>query len=187
MEARAQTDAVAAPALPEGLVVSLSREDVVSRLETLSRRGKLPEFETGRGEVLFSVQAHGSPFDHRLEAFARPRGDVLHIELRLRMLPRLPLIFGLVTALTVWPGVWLTDSMLRTYFSWYDFRTWMWYLPLSILPLPWAIRGMLRRSREAALESARETVAIIVPALGASVTSPDPKPDSVVGVLDPTT
>ncbi|MFA6044299.1 MAG: hypothetical protein WC718_04895 [Phycisphaerales bacterium] len=187
MDARPQSDSVAAAPLPEALVVTISRDEVVSRLETLARRGKLPDYHTGVGDQVFSIQAYGAPFDHHLEGFARQVGPALRITLRLRMLPKLPIIFALVAIATIWPGVWLTDSMLKTYLSWYDFQTWMWYLPLSILPLPWAARGMLRRSRESALASARETLAIIAPALGASVQSPQPKTDSVVGVLDPTT
>lgn len=187
MDARTQSDSVSATPLPEALVVTLSRDEVVSTLENLARRGKLPEYRTHSGDMLFSIQAYGAPFDHHLEGFAGQVGPTLRITLRLRMLPTLPLIFAMVAIATIWPGVWLTDSMLRTYFSWYDFQTWMWYLPVSILPLPWAVRGMVRKSREAAQASARETLAIIIPALGASVHVPEPKSGRVVRVLDPTT
>lgn len=188
MDRQAHSGVVAAhEGLPDGLVVSLPREEVFARLEALARRGKLPEFSPGKERVLFSVHAYGAPFDHRLEGVARQVGPSLRISLRLRMLPKLPAIFGILTLLSIWPGVWLTDSMLRTYFNTYDYQTWMWYLPLSIVPLPWALRAMFRRSRAAAFASARESLAIIIPALGASVYSASPKTASVVGSLDPST
>ncbi|MBI1190926.1 MAG: hypothetical protein GC200_09635 [Tepidisphaera sp.] len=187
MAPHAHTESVAAPALPEALVVALPREEVVARLDGLARRGKLPECTLDRGEVLFSVHAYGAPFDSVLEGVTRSGGQPLRIDLRLRMLPKLPVIFALIILLTIWPGVWLTDSMLRTYFSWYDFQTWMWYLPVTIIPLPWTLRGMVRRSRLAAQICAAELLADITPALGASVYSAQPKTDSVVGVPNPTT
>lgn len=188
MAATPHTDSVVAPTLPDALVVALPRDEVVARLDALARRGKLPECTLNRGNIVFSVQAYGAPFDSVLEGIARPGIQPLRIDLRLRMLPKLPLIFALVILLTIWPGVWLTDSMLRTYFgTWYDFQTWMWYLPLTIIPLPWTLRGMVRRSRLAARLSAAEILADITPALGASTYSAQPKTDSVVGVPNPTT
>jgi hypothetical protein len=77
---------------------------------------------------------------------------------------RLPLAVGLVLVLSVWPGVWLTDSMLVTYWGWYGARvaalpwlTYAWYLPL-MLPLPWVYKRVLDRSNEAATRSARELI-----------------------------
>lgn len=148
------------------LVVTLSDEEILARAEQLARRGKLPGFERGGDGSLFRTAAFGAPFDYSLLARTASEGPgrVLRFEMRLRM--RAPLIALIVTILTVWPGVWLTDSMLRTYFSGYDYRTWMWYLPLSVLPLPWYFPRALRKSREAAIEHAMELVERLRVALG---------------------
>jgi hypothetical protein len=40
---------------------------------------------------------------------------------------------------SIWPGVWFTDSMLSTYFDWYPRSQWFtyaWYIPLSLLGIP---------------------------------------------------
>ncbi len=125
-----------------------SRDEVLGALESASRRGKLPGFARGTGPVLFRVDAFGHPFEYRLEALAE-QGTNGELTLRFRpvMASRVPMIFAAVIAVTIWPGVWVTDSMLRTYFSWYEYATWMWYLPLTIVPVPLMLRGMIRRSR----------------------------------------
>jgi hypothetical protein len=38
--------------------------------------------------------------------------------------------------LTFFPGLYLTDSMLTTYFEWYRIETWWWYVPLGLLMIP---------------------------------------------------
>lgn len=144
-----------APAPPPDLATPLESAEVLRRLESLSRRGKLPGFEPGRGGVLFATAAFGEPFDHRLEARAEGAGPTT-LRYSLRMLRRLPLIYTVVIALSIWPGVWLTDSMLRAYFDSYDYKTWMWYLPITVLPLPPMLVRMVRRSRAAAAEHAAE-------------------------------
>lgn len=63
-------------------------------------------------------------------------------------------VFGVILVLTVWPGVWLTDSMIRSYFTSYDYKTWMWYLPLTAPFVPWMMWSAWRRSRASALEEA---------------------------------
>lgn len=141
----------AAPPPPD-LPTTLDGAEILRRLDALARRGQLPGFEVGRDGVLFTTAAFGEPFDHRLEA--RAADGVIRYSLR--MLPRLPLIYAVIIALSIWPGVWLTDSMIRAYFESYDFPTWAWYLPLTVLPLPPMLIRMVRRSRVAAASHAAE-------------------------------
>lgn len=74
-----------------------------------------------------------------------------------------PLVFGLVLALSVWPGLPITDGFLQS-LLWYERlmagwpATWMWYLPLAALPAPFALLTAVGRSRKAAMEHAKETV-----------------------------
>ncbi|MDX9910267.1 MAG: hypothetical protein RBS39_00400 [Phycisphaerales bacterium] len=152
------------PPLP-AIESPLAPDAVMGALQALSERGKLAGFER-LGDRAFSCDAFGSPFDRSLVGTLEPAasggggdsGGGTRITLVSRLKPKLPAVFAAVLASTVWPGVWLTDRMLNLYFSWYDFATWMWYLPLTILPLPWAWVKMMRRSNGAAHASALETI-----------------------------
>lgn len=84
---------------------------------------------------------------------------------------RMPWIYALLLIATVWPGVWVTDSMLKTYFSWYTIPTWWWYLPLSVIPLPWMWRSFMHKSRAAADASAREVITDIAAAVGGTAST----------------
>jgi len=141
---------------PPPLTTPLTPEAVVARLDTLARRGKLAEFRPGAHGWLFELTAFGEPFDHTLQARSARHDDATTITYALRIKPKLPWIFAIILAVSVWPGVWLTDSMLRTYWTGYDFVTWMWYLPLTILPIPWMWKRLLSKSRLAAGAHAKE-------------------------------
>jgi hypothetical protein len=151
---------------------SLSAKDVVSRLLTLSKRGKLAEFEVGagKGPWLFKVAAFGATFDYELFAFveggAGEGGTILRFELR--RAGRMPLLAAVLLGLSIFPGVLITHSMLAVYFSWYTlsmWQTWMWYIPLTAGPMWPAWRTISRKSREAAEISAAEAVEKIVGAV----------------------
>src|SRR5262245_24429089 len=139
------------------VITDVAPTEVVSRLDQLARRGKLPGF-IDRGGGRFSVEAYGQPFDHELDAAATREGERTVIRFQLRRLRKTPLIYWLIVLLTIWPGVWLTDSMLHAYFSGYHIATWMWYLPVTILPLPWMWLRAVRRSHAMAQVSAGEAV-----------------------------
>jgi hypothetical protein len=161
-------DAHARGPLP-ALAVALPAREVLARAESLAKRGRLPGFARANGPALFTALAFGTPFDHQLIAEASTAGPMTAVRFRLRMLPRTPLIFAVVIALSIWPGVWLTDSMLRTYFEGYPLSPWQtaaWYIPLTVLPLPiWLVRAV-KRSRDAAASEARELIDRLRVALG---------------------
>ncbi len=157
------------PPLP-ALSTPLDASAILAQLDALARRGKLAGFEPASASAghLFSIEAPGAPFDHALLVGGQSRDGVTTLTAQLRMLPKLPAIFALLLAFSVWPGVWLTHSMLRAYFSFYTFEewvTWAWYIPLTVLPLPWMLARMVRRSREAAYASALESLELLRKAL----------------------
>jgi len=161
-------------ALPE-IETSLGEGEILERLGTLSRRGKLPGFEHGGHAGLFSVAAFGTYFDRVLVGEADREGEGTHLRSRTVLPLKLPVAIGLVLALTVWPGVWLTDSMLATYWGWYGAQvarmgwlTYAWYLPL-MLPLPWMYKRALVRSNAASEASARELIGRVAGALDGRV------------------
>jgi hypothetical protein len=133
-------------------------DQVRERLGELSRRGKLPGFGQSKvaGEVC-EFAAFGDPLDYAIGVV--PESGRLRF--RARMKRRTPLVFAVVGAVSVWPGSWLTDSMLRSYFESYDWNTYAWYIPLTVLPLPWMFLRMQRRSRASAYEHFREKLELI--------------------------
>ena len=145
--------------------------EVIEALTGMSKRGKLAGFEK-RSATSAVAAAHGTPFDSDLliEAHEREGGCRVAFEVRLRR--RMPWIFVVVLVLAVWPGLPLTDSFLLG-FGWYErlmsgpVETWMWYLPLTIIPAPFAVRSAIRKSRVSAREHALETIERIRATLGA--------------------
>lgn len=149
----------------------LAPEAITARLLKLSKRGKLAGFAARRDGPLFETEAHGLGFDFQLVAFheaaAVPGAGQVRFELR--PLWKLPLCIIAVTILAAGPGLWLTHSMMLTYFSWYKLSllwTAAWYEPFTIVPVPWIMRRAWTKSRVAATEHARETIARIAAELG---------------------
>ncbi len=150
------------------LTGTVDRRDAVTRLTKLSKAGKLAGFEPGTGDEIASFAAFGHPFDGRV--LVRAEGDGLRFDLR--MSRKMPMIFGAVLAVCVWPGLPLTDAFLQG-FGWYErltsgvLRTWMWYLPLAAIPAPFALVSAIRKSRRSAHRHAVETVERLGPKLTA--------------------
>lgn len=149
-------------------------EQICEALERLSKQGKLPGFVRAGDGGLFSVDAQGTPFDRRLVGEAVEKDGRTELGWRLVTPRRWPVGIAIVLALTVWPGLPITDSLLQTYFpgsygAWTSgwFRTWIWYLPITVLPIPWVWRGTFRKVHATTLAHAIETRAKIRDALGA--------------------
>lgn len=132
---------------------TLDAAECTRRAERLSKRGKLPGYQPDPG--LFSCAAFGAPFDYRL--VAEHTGG--RLTFRAERLTKLPAIYAIVLAVTVWPGVVFTDSLLNTWFGWYPnpwWFTWAWYIPLTLIPIPWIWRSVSRKSKASALGHAYE-------------------------------
>jgi hypothetical protein len=86
-----------------------------------------------------------------------------------------PWIFALILVLTIWPGVWLTDSMLRSYWDWYSATPWwstyVWYMPLTVPFCPVAMRSALRKSRAAAAAEIPAILAKVAAAADGKITT----------------
>lgn len=146
----------------ETISTPLGSEEILRRVRSLSKRGKLPGFET-ECAGLFQVSAFGTPFDHTLTCHAHADEHGTSLRFVLERVSRVPIIFALILAFTVWPGVILTDSLLATWFGFYSrwsqdmpWLTYAWYLPLTAGPIPWMWRSWSRKSRAAAEEHAQE-------------------------------
>ena len=97
-------------------------------------------------------------------------GRVVRI-FRLQLLRRLPLIFTAILLFTIWPGVYFMDELIAQFLPglWRPWVTYYWYLPLTVLPIPWMWRRTIARSTASAHEHARETIGTIARELGGSV------------------
>ncbi len=147
---------------------NLSAEEIKDRLVKLSKRGKLAGYDGACADGLASMAAHGTPFDSQL--ILKHRDGQVSFELKLMaMMPR---VFAALLIVTVWPGLPLTEGFLES-FVWYsDFvantgvKTWYWYLPLTILPAPFAFMGAIKKSKLTAHASAIETIEKLDKVLG---------------------
>lgn len=135
---------------------------LLNALERAGRRGRLPGF-TRTGDDSFCVDCDAVPFEYLIEGRIEPAPAGSRIALHMRRKPVLPAVFALVLVVTIWPGVWLTDSLLATYWTaygaWTESMPWLtyaWYLPLTVLPLPWIWLALTSKSRAGAAESARK-------------------------------
>ncbi|MBX3377288.1 MAG: hypothetical protein KF678_09845 [Phycisphaeraceae bacterium] len=161
-------------ALPR-IVVGAGADTVVEKLRTASKRGRLAGFTApSQGGALFSVAAHGRPFDGVLAGWLNDG----RLEFRLNMHRRLPVIFAVVLLATVWPGVYFMDELIAVFLPslWRPWVTYYWYLPLTVLPLPWVWVGLMRRSRATIHASALEAIGKIAAETGGKVeTQPMPR------------
>lgn len=159
--------------------VPIGFHEIAPRLETAARRGKFAGFRHGQDAVAFRVHDFGGPFESVLSARADGAGGggtTLAFTLSLRT--GLAWVYFATLILTVWPGVWLTDSMLRTYFTGYNYQTWMWYIPLTAPFVPWAMWTAIRRSRARGRVAAEPIFDSIAAALGGRVIRDEgPAPD----------
>lgn len=162
----------AVPMSPEAATETLAN---VAR--ALSKQGKLPGYRPGSRERADVVTFHGfgEPWDFEVSAKveaaksaeAKP-AECSRVWFQGRVLPKSPTIFALVSIVSVWPGVWLTDSMLKVYFKSYTWNTYLWYIPLTVLPLPWMAWRMWTRSNRSAREHAAEKIPLLRDAMMAA-------------------
>lgn len=151
-----------------------SSQEIVSLLEKLAKKGKLPGFESQgiKDGGLFRVDAFGVALDYDLIAHSSTHSEGTELGFHLVSQRKFHIIMAISIVITIWPGMWMTDSMLRTWFTSYDFATWMWYVPLMILPLPWLWYSATQKSKKAAAEHAVEQLATIAGCIEGTVTLP---------------
>lgn len=154
----------------------LDPQAAVDALRAMSKRGKLAGFDAadaGSGDRrTVRAAAHGTPFDADLILELERTDDGSRVEARTRLRRLMPGVFIAVLVLTVWPGLPLAEAFLLS-FTWYErlvggvLETWMWYIPITVLPAPWAVLKSIRRSKDTARRHALETIGRIERTLGA--------------------
>jgi hypothetical protein len=149
--------------------------DAVSLLARAAKQGKLPGFEAGASPSACSVEAFGTVFDHRIHIeFSPVSTGGSRATLTLVRPFKKPAIFLAVMLICIWPGYPMTDSMLRTWWGWYDtlpsWATIAWYLPLTILPMPFVWVKWTRESHAAAVAHSQEQRVAIEAILAPKIT-----------------
>ncbi len=140
---------------------------VFAALSKMSKQGKLAGYQHQSGESSATADAHGNPFDSDLVVSINEQSVVFDLKMR----SKLPIVFAVVLILTVWPGLPLTDSFMFN-FAWYErlmgdkIQTWMWYLPMTALPIPFVWRSSMMKSQKTARAHALETIEKIRAVLG---------------------
>ncbi|TVQ63316.1 MAG: hypothetical protein EA379_04155 [Phycisphaerales bacterium] len=157
---------------PDPVRVPVAPDAVFERLDRAARKGDMPGLRAGDDGQSFRLRIFGELFDRELVGEARPdtaSPGESEIVYRVRLLPLMPAVTVVTLVFVIWPGVWLTDSMLSTYFPGFTraVPTWWWYMPLTVLPLPWAVRTAWRRSCATANEEIVKAAERVRTALGA--------------------
>jgi hypothetical protein len=155
--------------LPE-IHTNLSPAAFLAAADAASKAGKLPGFEKTKG--YFSTLLFGAPFDRVMDTTATDQGGKTIVRFRSRLLWKIPSIFVILIVFSIWPGVTLTDSLLRTYFTGYTIQTWWWYLPLTVLPLPWYIPKTVKKSEASCLLAAMENIQLLAERTRSEVVEP---------------
>ena len=137
----------------------LTPQAFLAAADAASKAGKLPGFE--KTPAYFNTLLFGAPFDRTMTTSANAGPDHTTISFSTRLLLKMPLIFAVLIIFSIWPGVTLTHSLLRTYFPAYTIQTWWWYLPLTILPLPWYLKKTIKQSEASCLLSAIENINLL--------------------------
>jgi hypothetical protein len=170
----AQTEEPPTAPAPTGplptLQCALTPDEIVRKLDLAARRGRMAGFQREPAPALFSVEAFAAPFEHKLLATAA--GSPTRLTFHTRPLSKMPWIYAALIAVSIWPGVWLTHSMIVSWFpTWYpnkEWITWAWYIPLLILPLLWLIPKQWKKSRADAHADAHAQIAKLAHELGAT-------------------
>ena len=114
-------------------------------------------------------------FDYELIARANTSAPGTRLSFRLHRLPKTPAIMAAAMIATIWPGLPMTDSMLRSWVASYDglpwWATYAWYIPLGVLPLPWMWLRWTAASKTAAAAHAAEQISTIAGLIDAGPTA----------------
>lgn len=162
----------------------LSPDEIRARLEAAARRGKLPGLKLdSRANSLFSIMDFGRPYESVLSATALREGGHTRLSFAARPKPLMPMVMLLLLVATVWPGIWLTNSMLVSYFPGYAYQTWMWYLPLTVPMVPWVMWSSWRKSVRSAAIEGRELIGKVSQFIEGRSAADQPQPATASPVL----
>ena len=150
------------------VVTALSRDEIRDKLDYAARRGRMPGLSLDTSRGVFEIKDFGQPFESVLVAELAKNGAEQVLRFTTRLRPVLPIVFAVMLIISIWPGIYLVDSMLDHYFSWYNIPTWWWYLPLTVPTSPFLFRSVMRNSRASAEVDARTLIQKVAAELNAT-------------------
>lgn len=154
--------------LTHPLTCPLPPAAVLERLAKKAKMGRLPDFKAGSDGSSFTLLTPAGIYDHHLTCRVDAAEGGSRLTLSLAIGKRTPMIAIALVVLTFFPGLYLTDSMLTTYFEWYTIQTWWWYVPMAILMIP-VLWKQYKASGEAARAEATRIAADLTKELGGRV------------------
>lgn len=129
-------------------------EDLLRTLSQRAKQGKLAGFAK-QTDRCFALDARGTLYDRILTGtiISDAAGGDDHTEIWFegKLKRGMPAAVIVVLIFTIWPGVWLTDSLLGVWFAWYRLSVWWtcaWYLPLTLLAVPIFWKHFKKSERE---------------------------------------
>ena len=167
---------------------ALTGDEIVRRLDGAARRGRLAGYATlvpatrEADGALFEIRDFGAPVEGVLRG--RLEGGTLRFDLAMQ--PKLLIVLAIILTISVWPGVWFTESLLASMFPltpWAWKWTAWWYLPTAIISAPWVMWVVVTRSRASIDAGARELITKVEQELSACAiqnAAPVPPPPSPV-------
>lgn len=151
------------------VITPMPAADLQKAMAQRAKQGKLAGYQA-QGVRSFTLDAAGGLYERTLIATiisdTADKDDHTEIWFEGKLKRGTPIIVIVVLIFTIWPGVWFTDSVLSTWFSWYRMGFWWtcaWYIPLTLLAVPvfWANFKKSERESWADAEKAIEKIAKI--------------------------
>ena len=148
------------------VVSPMPASDLQKALSQRAKQGKLAGYQK-QSERTFTLDAAGGIYERTLIATiisdTADKDEHTEIWFEGKLKRTIPIVVIVVLVFTLWPGVWLTDSILSTWFSWYRLGIWWtsaWYIPLTLLAVP-AFWAQFRKSERESWEDAHKAIAKI--------------------------
>jgi hypothetical protein len=145
------------------VITDLGAGQLQNALSLRAKQGKLAGYEK-RGERSFTLDAAGGLYERTLVATiisdTNDNDDHTEIWFEGRLKKTVPIVVIAVLIFTIWPGVWLTDSILGVWFNWYRLNIWWtsaWYIPLTLLAVP-AFWAQFRKSERESWDDAHKAI-----------------------------
>jgi hypothetical protein len=70
---------------------------------------------------------------------------------------------------TIWPGAYFMDQLMPGEWGWISTKVYWWYLPITVVPIPWVWRGLMRKSRESNRREAEGAIRKIAAEIGGEI------------------
>ena len=145
------------------VITPMSAADLQKALSLRAKQGKLAGYAR-QTERAFTLDAAGGIYERTLSATiisdSADQDDHTEIWFEGKLKRTIPIVVIVVLVFTIWPGVWLTDSILSTWFGWYRLGIWWtsaWYIPLTLLAVP-AFWAQFKKSERESWDDAHKAI-----------------------------